>query len=76
MYVCVIAAFTEVPTDVSVCEGEDVEMPCAFRAVGVSPFALEIQWWYLKEVTPRDTHDSHSGNRAKVKHTYTHRALL
>ncbi|XP_046695935.1 V-set and transmembrane domain-containing protein 2B isoform X2 [Silurus meridionalis] len=38
-------------------------MPCAFRAVGVSPFALEIQWWYLKEVTPRDTHDTH---RAKV----------
>ncbi|KAM9494509.1 V-set and transmembrane domain-containing protein 2B [Clarias gariepinus] len=60
------AAFTEVPTDVSVCEGEDVEMPCAFRAVGVSPFSLEIQWWYLKEATPRDTHDTQTGNRAKV----------
>ncbi|KAK3510269.1 hypothetical protein QTP70_032590 [Hemibagrus guttatus] len=59
-------AFTEVPTDVSVCEGEDVEMPCAFRAVGASPFALEIQWWYLKEATARDTHDTHTGNRAKV----------
>lgn len=65
------ATFTEVPKDVSVGEGEDIEMPCAFRAVGVSPFSLEIQWWYLKEEAPKElAHElqiSAPANRAKVK---------
>ncbi|XP_051500962.1 V-set and transmembrane domain-containing protein 2B-like [Myxocyprinus asiaticus] len=69
---CVNAAFTEVPKDVSVSEGEDIEMPCAFRAVGVSPFSLEIQWWYLKEAAPKElSHElqiSAPVNRAKVAH--------
>ncbi|KAG5839495.1 V-set and transmembrane domain-containing protein 2B-like [Anguilla rostrata] len=64
------ATFTEVPKDVSVGEGEDIEMPCAFRAIGSTPFSLEIQWWYLKEATPRElTHElqiSAPANRAKV----------
>ncbi|XP_041849459.1 V-set and transmembrane domain-containing protein 2B [Melanotaenia boesemani] len=47
--VCADATFTEVPNDVSVGEGEDVEMPCAFRALDSVPMSLEIQWWYLKE---------------------------
>lgn len=59
------------PKDVSVGEGEDIEMPCAFRAVGVSPFSLEIQWWYLKEAAPKElAHElqiSAPANRAKVK---------
>ncbi|KAG9341297.1 hypothetical protein JZ751_019399 [Albula glossodonta] len=45
-------------------------MPCAFRAIGSTPFSLEIQWWYLKEATPRElTHElqiSAPANRAKV----------
>ncbi|XP_051757365.1 V-set and transmembrane domain-containing protein 2B [Ctenopharyngodon idella] len=69
---CVNATFTEVPKDVSVGEGEDIEMPCAFRAVGVSPFSLEIQWWYLKEAAPKElAHElqiSAPANRAKVAH--------
>lgn len=52
--ICAHAAFTEVPKDVSVGEGEDVEMPCAFKAVGAAPMALEIQWWYLKEELPEE----------------------
>ncbi|XP_010889721.1 V-set and transmembrane domain-containing protein 2B [Esox lucius] len=67
---CVNATFTEVPKDVSVGEGEDVEMPCAFRAIGSSPFSLEIQWWYLKETTAKElAHElqiSAPANRAKV----------
>ncbi|XP_041725575.2 V-set and transmembrane domain-containing protein 2B [Coregonus clupeaformis] len=67
---CVNATFTEVPKDVSVGEGEDAEMPCAFRAIGSSPFSLEIQWWYLKETTPKElAHElqiSAPANRAKV----------
>ncbi|KAM5296973.1 V-set and transmembrane domain-containing protein 2B isoform 2-T2 [Glossophaga mutica] len=47
------ATFTEVPKDVTVREGDDIEMPCAFRASGAASYALEIQWWYLKE-PPRE----------------------
>uniref|UniRef100_A0A8C5EZN4 V-set and transmembrane domain-containing protein 2B n=1 Tax=Gopherus evgoodei TaxID=1825980 RepID=A0A8C5EZN4_9SAUR len=43
------ATFTEVPKDVTVREGDDIEMPCAFRASGSTSYSLEIQWWYLKE---------------------------
>ncbi|XP_036391607.1 V-set and transmembrane domain-containing protein 2B-like [Megalops cyprinoides] len=64
------ATFTEVPKDVSVGEGEDIEMPCAFRTIGSTPFSLEIQWWYLKEADPRElAHElqiSAPANRAKV----------
>ncbi|XP_034039717.1 V-set and transmembrane domain-containing protein 2B [Thalassophryne amazonica] len=68
--ICANAAFTEVPKDVSVGEGEDVEMPCAFRAVSAAPMSLEIQWWYLKEDVPEDLplelQISAPANRAKV----------
>uniref|UniRef100_A0A8I3ME01 V-set and transmembrane domain-containing protein 2B n=1 Tax=Canis lupus familiaris TaxID=9615 RepID=A0A8I3ME01_CANLF len=47
------ATFTEVPQDVTVREGDDIEMPCAFRASGATSYSLEIQWWYLKE-PPRE----------------------
>ncbi|KAL6461299.1 hypothetical protein MHYP_G00294430 [Metynnis hypsauchen] len=64
------AAFTEVPVDSSVCEGEDVEMPCAFRASGAAPLSLEIQWWYLREVADLQQQQqqqlSTQPNRAKV----------
>ncbi|KAL4630299.1 V-set and transmembrane domain-containing protein 2B [Arapaima gigas] len=65
------AAFTEVPKDVSVSEGEDIEMPCAFRAAGATPLSLEIQWWYLKEPGGRElAHELHlpaQASRVKVK---------
>ncbi|KAM9192293.1 V-set and transmembrane domain-containing protein 2B isoform 2-T2 [Dugong dugon] len=47
------ATFTEVPKDVTVREGDDIEMPCAFRASGATSYSLEIQWWYLKD-PPRE----------------------
>lgn len=40
------ATFTEVPEDVRVGEGGNVEMPCSFKCA--SSVSLEIQWWYLK----------------------------
>ncbi|XP_075432413.1 V-set and transmembrane domain-containing protein 2B isoform X2 [Ascaphus truei] len=43
------ATFSEVPKDVTIREGDDIEMPCAFRASGSTSFSLEIQWWYLRE---------------------------
>ncbi|MGH0129253.1 UNVERIFIED_CONTAM: hypothetical protein FKN15_063238 [Acipenser sinensis] len=64
------ATFTEVPKDVTVREGDDIEMPCAFRASGSTSFSLEIQWWYLKEPAARElAHElaiSAPANRAKT----------
>ncbi|XP_041077330.1 V-set and transmembrane domain-containing protein 2B-like isoform X2 [Polyodon spathula] len=70
LLVYVHATFTEVPKDVTVREGDDIEMPCAFRASGSTSFSLEIQWWYLKEPSARElAHElaiSAPANRAKV----------
>ncbi|NWH71274.1 VTM2B protein, partial [Piaya cayana] len=46
------AAFTQVPGDATVREGDDVELPCAFRAGGAASRSLEIQWWYLQRDPP------------------------
>lgn len=63
------ATFTEVPKDVTVREGDDIEMPCAFRASGATSYSLEIQWWYLKEPPRELLHElalSVPGSRSKV----------
>ncbi|XP_007539508.1 V-set and transmembrane domain-containing protein 2B isoform X2 [Erinaceus europaeus] len=63
------ATFTEVPKDVTVREGDDIEMPCAFRASGATSYSLEIQWWYLKEQPRELLHElalSVPGARSKV----------
>ncbi|KAM8946812.1 V-set and transmembrane domain-containing protein 2B [Pelodytes ibericus] len=63
------ATFTEVPKDVTIREGDDIEMPCAFRASGFTSFSLEIQWWYMKEATRELAHElaiSAPGSRNKV----------
>ncbi|XP_021264143.1 V-set and transmembrane domain-containing protein 2B, partial [Numida meleagris] len=65
----VTATFTEVPKDVTVREGDDIEMPCAFRASGSTSYSLEIQWWYLKEPARELAHElavSIPGSRSKV----------
>ena len=50
-------------------EGDDIEMPCAFRASGSTSYSLEIQWWYLKEPARELAHElavSIPGGRSKV----------
>ncbi|XP_009318608.1 PREDICTED: V-set and transmembrane domain-containing protein 2B [Pygoscelis adeliae] len=67
-----LATFTEVPKDVTVREGDDIEMPCAFRASGSTSYSLEIQWWYLKEPARELAHElaiSVPGSRSKVTNT-------
>ncbi|NXN92723.1 VTM2B protein, partial [Rhinopomastus cyanomelas] len=69
------ATFTEVPKDVTVREGDDIEMPCAFRASGSTSYSLEIQWWYLKEPAKELAHElaiSVPGSRSKVTQCYGH----
>lgn len=64
----------------SVGEGEDVEMPCAFKAVSSAPMSLEIQWWYLKEDVPKELpHElqiSAPANRAKVTAINNHCLII
>ncbi|NXR11165.1 VTM2B protein, partial [Semnornis frantzii] len=71
------ATFTEVPKDVTVREGDDIEMPCAFRASGSTSYSLEIQWWYLKEPARELAHElaiSVPGSRSKVIQCYGYNA--
>ncbi|XP_031584110.1 V-set and transmembrane domain-containing protein 2-like protein [Oreochromis aureus] len=42
------AMFTEVPHDMTAQRGQDVEMACSFRGAGTPSYALEIQWWYIR----------------------------
>ncbi|NWH97581.1 VTM2B protein, partial [Tichodroma muraria] len=73
LYLPLPATFTEVPKDVTVREGDDIEMPCAFRASGSTSYSLEIQWWYLKEPARELAHElaiSVPGSRSKVIHCY------
>ncbi|XP_028904514.1 V-set and transmembrane domain-containing protein 2-like protein [Ornithorhynchus anatinus] len=42
------ALFTETPHDVTALAGEDVEMSCSFRGSSSPSYALEIQWWYVR----------------------------
>ncbi|NXV84144.1 VTM2B protein, partial [Atlantisia rogersi] len=73
------ATFTEVPKDVTVREGDDIEMPCAFRASGSTSYSLEIQWWYLKEPARELAHElaiSVPGSRSKVMQRRPGCALL
>ncbi|NXK90862.1 VTM2B protein, partial [Formicarius rufipectus] len=68
LYLPLPATFTEVPKDVTVREGDDIEMPCAFRASGSTSYSLEIQWWYLKEPARELAHElaiSVPGSRSK-----------
>lgn len=54
-------------------EGDDIEMPCAFRASGSTSYSLEIQWWYLKEPARELAHElaiSVPGSRSKVIQSY------
>ncbi|TVK90518.1 V-set and transmembrane domain-containing protein 2-like protein [Bagarius yarrelli] len=47
------ALFTEVPHDAITQSGQDVEMACSFRGSGSSSVSLEIQWWYLRNISHR-----------------------
>ncbi|NXC39208.1 VTM2B protein, partial [Penelope pileata] len=72
-------SFTEVPKDVTVREGDDIEMPCAFRAGGSASYSLEIQWWYLKEPPRELAHElalSGAGGRSRVRGWGGHRTYL
>lgn len=48
--------FTDLPSNMTVKEGQNIEMACAFQS-GTASVYLEIQWWFLKEPEPTDSEE-------------------
>lgn len=45
--------FTDLPSNMTVKEGQNIEMACAFQSRTASVY-LEIQWWFVKAPEPTD----------------------
>lgn len=48
--------FTDLPSNMTVKEGQNIEMACAFQS-GTASVYLEIQWWFVKEPEPTDNEE-------------------
>ncbi|XP_068160462.1 V-set and transmembrane domain-containing protein 2A [Antennarius striatus] len=48
--------FTDLPSNMTVKEGQNIEMACAFQS-GTASVYLEIQWWFVKEPEPADSEE-------------------
>ncbi|CAB1425454.1 unnamed protein product, partial [Pleuronectes platessa] len=48
--------FTDLPSNMTVKEGQNIEMACAFQS-GTTSVYLEIQWWFVKTPEPIDSEE-------------------
>uniref|UniRef100_A0A8D3CW68 V-set and transmembrane domain containing 2A n=1 Tax=Scophthalmus maximus TaxID=52904 RepID=A0A8D3CW68_SCOMX len=48
--------FTDMPSNMTVKEGQNIEMACAFQS-GTASVYLEIQWWFVKTPEPTDSEE-------------------
>ncbi|XP_034028860.1 V-set and transmembrane domain-containing protein 2A [Thalassophryne amazonica] len=48
--------FTDLPSNMTVKEGQNIEMACAFQS-GTTSVYLEIQWWFVKAPEPTDSEE-------------------
>ncbi|XP_013857602.1 V-set and transmembrane domain-containing protein 2A [Austrofundulus limnaeus] len=48
--------FTDLPSNMTVKEGQNIEMACAFQSRTASVY-LEIQWWFVKAPEPSDSQE-------------------
>ena len=46
--------FTDLPSNTTALEGQNIEMACAFQS-GTASVYLEIQWWFFREPVPSDS---------------------
>lgn len=46
-HVSLAGKFTDIPTNITAREGQNIEMACAFQS-GLSSVYLEIQWWFIR----------------------------
>lgn len=45
--ICFAGRFTDLPSNITAREGQNIEMACAFQS-GTSSVYLEIQWWFIR----------------------------
>ncbi|KAI1902128.1 hypothetical protein AGOR_G00041520 [Albula goreensis] len=55
--------FTELPSNVTAKEGQNIEMACAFQS-GTPSVYLEIQWWFLR--APEERSDSEEDSDSQL----------
>lgn len=48
--------FTDLPSNMTVREGQNIEMACAFQSSAASVY-LEIQWWFVKAPEPTESQE-------------------
>ncbi|KAI9527334.1 V-set and transmembrane domain-containing protein 2A [Dissostichus eleginoides] len=48
--------FTDMPSNMTVKEGQNIEMACAFQSTTASVY-LEIQWWFVRAPEPTDSEE-------------------
>ncbi|MFT7800071.1 V-set and transmembrane domain-containing protein 2A [Arapaima gigas] len=58
--------FTELPSNLTAKEGQDVEMACAFQS-GTSSVYLEIQWWFIKAPEEQNSSEEDTGSQVFFK---------
>uniref|UniRef100_A0A665VM18 V-set and transmembrane domain containing 2A n=1 Tax=Echeneis naucrates TaxID=173247 RepID=A0A665VM18_ECHNA len=51
-----VRRFTDLPSNMTVKEGQNIEMACAFQS-GTASVYLEIQWWFVKAPEPTDSEE-------------------
>ncbi|XP_028290344.1 V-set and transmembrane domain-containing protein 2A isoform X2 [Gouania willdenowi] len=56
VFICV-GHFTELPSNMTVKEGQNIEMACAFQSRTTSVY-LEIQWWFVKAPEPSGSEEN------------------
>lgn len=61
--------FTDLPSNMTVKEGQNIEMACAFQS-GTASVYLEIQWWFLKAPEPTDSEED--VDAGEVQGTFYH----
>lgn len=47
LFVYLSGKFTDIPSNLTVKEGQNIEMACAFQS-GTASVYLEIQWWFIR----------------------------
>ncbi|KAG7488583.1 V-set and transmembrane domain-containing protein 2A [Megalops cyprinoides] len=57
--------FTDLPSNVTAKEGQNIEMACAFQS-GTSSVYLEIQWWFIRAPEEQNTSEEDSDTQMEI----------
>ncbi|XP_064189306.1 V-set and transmembrane domain-containing protein 2A-like [Anguilla rostrata] len=57
--------FTDLPSNITAKEGQNIEMACAFQS-GTSSVYLEIQWWFIRAPEEQNTSEEDTGTQEEI----------